>query len=466
MGFMDSVLGMFGVGQPKLTLQSATTSVGPGGLIDATLTLTGGKRPLPLEAFTMCVRQTKQVTRSDGTKGTDFETLGEVKVPMGGQVVAPGQVITFKLRMQVPKTAHASSGKDLTHKLQAAAEVPGLDASAEQPLTLTATPDKWASEDLSQYHVVEQPLTNRHSSVKSDFRLLRLKDGFVTTWKRELSARGLDGAQRWRLPGWGRSFTLSPDGSKLLVSNDNKELGIVDVATGTLSSGPHQLSKWPGDLAWLPGEALVVGTDEGIQTLQPNFMPIGVSFGGDTYVGGVAASTGKRYFVSYPNSNVLKWSEVPAGEVGKLELQGAGDILPSQDGTVLAVRGHDEFHLVAANAGLEAAQHRFKLIRTVKVPGLRGTRHFGQDEGSSTRFEPMPRVADDNQRVLVQDGSGQLYLLDKGGKPFYVWPREVVDQVEDTCWIGAESFLALTNDGRVLKLSTKGGPTEWAHQDI
>jgi hypothetical protein len=461
MGFLDSFLGMFGVGQPKLALQCGTTSVGPGGLIEATLTLTGGKRALPLGAFTLAVRQTKQVTRSDGTKGQDFETLGEVVVPMGGLEVAPGQVVTFKMRMQVPKTATAST-KDLTHKLTAAGVVPGLDASADQPLTITSTEDRWAAEDLSQYHVVEQPLHNRHSSVKSDFRLLRLKDGVVATWKSELSARDLSGSQRWRLPGWGRSFTLSPDGTKLLVSNDSKELGVVDVATGALTAGPHPMTKWPGDLAWLPGEALVVGTDEGIQTLQPSFFPIGVSFGGDTYVGGVAASAGKQYFASYPNSNVLKWSEVPAGEVGKLDLQGAGDILPSQDGTVLAVRGHDEFHLVSVNS----ATHTLKLIRTVKVPGLKGTRHFGQEEHSSTRFEPMPRVADDNQRVLCQDGSGQLYLLDKGGKPFYVWPREVVDQVEDTCWVGAEEFLALTNDGRVLKLSTKGGPAAWAQQDI
>ena len=100
------------------------------------------------------------------------------------------------------------------------------------------------------------------------------------------------------------------------------------------------------------------------------------------------------------------------------------------------------------------------------VPGLKGTRYLGQEEHNHTHFGAMPRIADDNDRVLCQDGSGQLWLLNKGGDATYVWPREVVDAVEDTCWIGPDEFIALTNDGKVMRLSAKGGGAVWVQQDI
>ncbi|MDP2304957.1 MAG: sporulation protein [Pseudomonadota bacterium] len=456
MGFFDSILGMFGIGQPKLAVQTSATQAGPGKVIDATLTITGGSRPLPLTALILSVKSTKEERRPDGTTGHTFEEYGKVVLPQGGRVIAPGQVITMKMRVQVPAGV-PPTGDGLKYKIVASADVPGLDADASQPLTVTDTPDAWAGEDLTKYHVTESPLSYRHSSVKSDFRILRLNDGFVVTWKNELSARNFDGSQKWRVSGWGRSFTASPDGTRLLVSNQQKELAILDAATGEVVQGPTSLGKWPGDLAWLPGEALVIGTDEGVTTMQTNFFPIGVSFGGDTYVGGVAASTDKRYFVSYPNSNLLKWTEVPTGDHGRLELPSPGDILPSKDGSLLAVRAHDEFHLVDAST--------LKLVRTIPVPGLKGIRHLGQEQHSSTHFGAMPRIADDNTRVLCQDGSGQLWLLDKSGDATYVWPREVVDLVEDTCWIGGDDFVALTNDGRVLRLSTRGGAPAWVQQD-
>ena len=457
MGFFDSLLGMFGVGQPKLTLQASTAQAGPGQVIDATLTLTGGSRPLPLNALSISVKRTRMVKKADGTTQHEFDEFGKVELPQGGRIVAPGKVITFKMRVQVPADA-VPTGNGVTWVVLASADVPGLDADAKQPLNVTTTPDAWASEDITKFLVLDAPRSYRHSSVKSDYRILRLSDGFVVTWKNELSARNLDGSHRWRVSCCGRSFTLSPDGTQLLVSNNDKQLAVLDAATGEVVQGPIAFTKWPGDLAWLPGGAFVVGGDEGVNTMQPNFFPIGVSFGGDQYVGGVARSTEMRYFVSYPNSNVLKWAEVPTGDHGRIELQSPGDILASADGTMLAVRAHDTFHLVNATT--------FKLVRSVPVPGLQGVRYLGQEPYSFTHFGAMPRIADDNERVLFQDGSGQLWLLNKGGEATYVWPREIVDAVEDTCWIGPDTFVALTNDGRVMCLDTAGGAPTWVQQDI
>ena len=66
MGFFDSLLGMFGVGQAKLDLPASTAQAGPGQVIDATLTLTGGSRPLPLNALSISVKRTRMVKKADG----------------------------------------------------------------------------------------------------------------------------------------------------------------------------------------------------------------------------------------------------------------------------------------------------------------------------------------------------------------------------------------------------------------
>jgi hypothetical protein len=456
MGFFDTILGMFGIGQPKLAMTISRTEAGPGAVIDAVLTLTGGNRPLALNAFSLELVESEDKANAEGVKSTYTNRIGTVELPQGGQTIAPGQVISFKMRTQVPKDARPTGG-NVRYKVVGTADVPGLDADASQPIVITSTPDAWATEDLSRYYVVDQELSYRNSSVKSDFRILRLPDGFVVTWKNELSCRGFDGAQRWRLPGWGRSFTLSPDGTQILASNQQKELAIINAADGTIVRGPMQLPNWPGDMAWLEGDALVIDSGSGISMMQPNFFPIGVSVGGDTYIGGIARSKDKRYFISYSNNNVVKWSEVPHGDHGQLQLNHPGDLFLSQDGTILVVRAGEEFHLVRA-ADL-------KKERTIAVPGFKGTRHFGQSEHSSTHFGEMPRISDDNQHILCQDGSGQLWLIKADGDPAYVWPRTIIDNVEDTCWIGPTDFVAITNDGRVMRLPVGGGPAAWVQQD-
>ncbi len=456
MGFFDTILGMFGIGQPKLAITTSRTTAGPGAVIDAVLTLTGGSRPLALNAFTLEIVGTEEKTNAEGVKNHIFNRYGKVECPQGGRIIAPGQVITFHMRTQVP-AGTPPTGPGLKYKISGTADVPGLDADAEQPITLTSEADAWIGEDLGRYHVLEQEGSYRNSSVKSDFRILRLPDGFVVTWKDELSCRGFDGVQRWRLPGWGRSFALSPDGTQILASNQQKEIAIFNAADGVMVRGPSQLSGWPGDMAWLQGDALVIDSGSGTSMLQPTFFPIGVGFGGDQYIGGIARSTDKRYFISYPNSNVVRWSEVPHGDHGQLQLNSPGDLFLSQDGTILVVRAGEEFHLVRA-ADL-------KKERTITVPGLKGVRYLGQAEHSSTHFGEMPRISDDNQTILCQDGSGQLWHIKANGDPLFVWPRAIVDAVEDTCWISPTEFIALTNDGRVMRLGVGGGAPAWVQQD-
>ena len=81
MGFLDTILGMFGIGQPKLALVTSRSTAGQGAVIDATLTLTGGSRPLALNAFSIEIVGTEDKSNPDGTKSTIFNRYGKVELP-------------------------------------------------------------------------------------------------------------------------------------------------------------------------------------------------------------------------------------------------------------------------------------------------------------------------------------------------------------------------------------------------
>src|SRR5690606_24378224 len=90
-----------------------------------------------------------------------------------------------------------------------------------------------------------------------------------------------------------------------------------------------------------------------------------------------------------------------------------------------------------------------------RMPGKLGVRAADQpDDFSYTQFQPIPRASDDDKLVLINDRTGQLWLVGAGkGTAYHRWPREVVDAVEDTMWMADDAFIVATNDRRLRKLS-------------
>lgn len=456
MGFLDSLLGMFGIGQPKVSLQIDRAEAGRGGLVSGTVTVEGGRRPLPVTAFVAkIVRETKRKTEQ-GTS-TDRTTLREESAPQGGQVIEPGGSMRWSFVLQVPADT-APSGGDVSYKVEASLDCPGWDPSAEQALTVTSAIDAAAGEDLTQYFVLPERRSFRHSSVKGDYRVLLCDGGFVTTWKTEISVRNSDGSQRCRIPGWGKSIAVSPDGKRLVAADNQKRVGFFDLTTGALIGEPVHPGDWIFDVLWLADGTVLASATECIYLYDEAGQEkgrIAELDGSDFYVGGIATSP-RGFYVTDAKGNRLLEADASGNVVAKASVRAPSAIFVGANGRV-AVDCH--YDVAVLDAGLGA-------VHMWKIPGKQGVRHAGQEQHSHNHFKSMPKLAADGQSVVVQDGSGQLWrIAADSGEPLRVWPREVMDYVEDVAWLDDNHLLAVLNDGKVKKVAIDGS-VKFEHQDV
>jgi len=105
-------------------------------------------------------------------------------------------------------------------------------------------------DDGEEYHVIPEAYDFTYSSVKGDFRLHRLNNGFCASWKTFIVARDWDGNEFYRINGYGRSVVLSPDKTKLTASSKNKSIAIFDAITGEMIGAPVYGDAYLSDLVW------------------------------------------------------------------------------------------------------------------------------------------------------------------------------------------------------------------------
>lgn len=338
----------------------------------------------------------------------------------------------------------------MTHEIEGSADVPGWDPSADQAITIAADADAYAAEDLKRYHLIPTERHFRHSSVHGDYRLLAIAGGFATTWKTEIILHNADGSERARIPGWGKAFAASPDGTKLAASNAYKQVAIFDTQSGAMQVGPLDMGDWIFDLLYLADQTLLASASEKIFLLDAQGEITGAleQLGGSGfYVGGLAPAPGGAFFVTDSNgSRVIKADK--AGNVqAQAQLNSPSAIFSLPEGRV-AIELHGELAVMDGN---------LKKVASYKLPGQEGVRYLGQSEYSSTHFKAMPHLSPDGKQLLVQDGSGRLWRMNAESEdPIQTYDRSILDHVEDTLWVDGEHFLAITNDGKLRKLSLLG----------
>jgi hypothetical protein len=451
MGFFDTILGMFGIGQPKLTATASQTSLSRGALVTVDIKMEGGNREIPITALMLALKSEKKL--SDGQ--TSWDTLTEEKVFLGKQLIRSGEVVTASLTLQVP-TDCTPTGSELTYKLEASADVPGWDPEEEIKVTISADSDPMAAEDHSKYHVLPEESSFRNSSVRGDFRVYPLADGgAVMGWKSSLICRNADGSERWRC-GYGRTATVSPDGATVAAANQNKQIGLIDVTTGEVGE-VLDIGDWVNNIAWV-SDGLACNVTEKIivVSLTGEVVREITSLGSDKdpYIGSMS-SDGDTLFVIDSNERLLVELSATTGEVsGKKTLS----FYPSD---VYRVAGK----IVLDSNDTIVVSETVSVGQGFDVPGREGVRFLGQSEHSSTHFKPNARLSPSGEQILLNDQSGMLWLLTSGGKPVRTWPRATLNFIEDTGWIDDTTFVAITNDGRSHKISAESGTVSWSQQD-
>lgn len=462
MGFLDSLLGMIGIGQPDVTLQLDTNPLKFGQLATGRVLVSGGKREMPLTAVDV-----RLVQREEQEDDLDSRTtVTEASIPMGGLTLTSGGSVETDFAFQVPADIEPTGGK-VTYEIEASADVPGWDPSQDLEVHISPERDPMADEDYTQYHVLDEEREFRHSSVRGDFRIFSLPGGFGEGWKDTFIARGADGGKLWSLDGFGRTAAISPDGSKLAVADGNQRIALVDPESGEFVVEPISLGSYIDNFAWLENGDLVAAAHdtlyvldaEGQQKASYNALDDGRDDPEDIFISGVAAASGSTFFVIDSNASTVSRVDAADGSAQHAaNVRYPSDIYRSVDGSRYVIDSDDRVSIYDDNLGA---------LVDFEVPGKRGVRFIGQTEHSYNAWKPMARLSPDNERMLLNDRSGQLWLMDAtDGSPLRRYSREILDYVEDTHWIDDETFAAITNDGKLHIVEVDGFMPVFSEQDV
>ena len=434
MGFFDKIKSAVGVGQPKLEITLDRAQVGLGGIVSGVARATGQERALPVLAFDVRLKR--------GSQQQGMQVCAEDRIPFGGAELQPGQTMEVRFALQVPASGGASSSGVL-YELAVGLDVPGLDPTETIGIMVDAQPEPYAAEDCARYHVLPEPPSLRSSSVRGDFRLVRTADGFLAYWKSYTSLRNADGSERARIDGFGRVAAQGPDGR--ILAADGKRICFFDVLTGAPASEPITLDEYVNDIVFLAdGSGIVLnGTSKLLVCdaqghLQRTIADLGI---GELFVSWICGGAGSIVYAVDANQSKLVALDVHRGVLGAADTRYPSSIYASADGSALVVDSSEAIQVFDTRAQVRAQY---------AIPGKHGVRYVGQAEHSYTHFKGNARLSPDNRHMLVQDGSGQLFLLDAGtGEPKRRYDRAALDYVEDTMWWDAHHFIAITNDGRV-----------------
>ncbi len=101
--------------------------------------------------------------------------------------------------------------------------------------------------------------------------------------------------------------------------------------------------------------------------------------------------------------------------------------------------------------------------------GKHGVRFANQSPNdiSYHRWISLPSLNPSRQFFLVNDNSGLLWLIDAHtGDQRRVFSRYYLNYVYATLWLDDEHFIALLEDGYVLKMNIRGKEPLFKQQDI
>lgn len=443
MGFLDKIKGAVGVGQPDVQIAVDRLAVGPGGLVTGTARATGKERALPVTAFDVAI---KRLTAQQG-----MTTIAQDRIPFGGAMLQPEQSMEIHFELQIPGNT-PPTGPDGKYELSVGLDVPGLDPTSNVSLQVTSQAEPMVAEDFKRYHVIPEEHSFRHSSVRGDFRLVRLADGFAVYWKSSLSFHNGDGSRRAMTGGWGRVAAATADGNGV-VAVDGKQVAFFDPTSGEMQGQPIDMGTWINDVAFLrDGSGMVLNATSKILLTDPQGnvqQEIGDLGFGEPYVSSLCAGPeGARFYAVDANKGKIFACDARQGVLGSADVRSPSDIHLSADGGSLTV-------------GTSSTVHAFDLQLRPRasygIPGKEGVRFVGMSEHSYTHFHSNARLSPDNRFMLVNDGTGLLWLLDAGsGQPMRRYDRALLNWVEDTMWWDQNHFLAITNDGQVHGLQLDG----------
>jgi hypothetical protein len=326
-------------------------------------------------------------------------------------------------------------------------------------------------DDGKPYELIPQERNFMESSVKGDYRLYPLINGFIAAWGDKLSARNFDGASLWKLDSWASALAVDPEG-QIFAAADTNRLCIFDVNNGSQLCEPVLLNTYIDFIVWLDRENFAASDGKNIlifnrQAAQIDIIEGAVGDGG--FLGGIAAEPGNRAVITIldVNEHLLKKIDIQKRQVlFEREVDNAEQLLSAPNQPL--------FWTTVVN-GTELQEIRIydsKRLReriAIAFKGKKGVRPLKQkpNDLSFHSFISLPTLSPRGQYFLVNDNSGLLWLLDAHtGDKRRIFRRNLLDFVFHTLWIDEEYFIAMLDGGTVAKMSIRGRELVWKQLDF
>jgi sporulation-control protein spo0M len=135
MGFFDKIKGAVGIGQPKLDFSLSTPSIKRGETLEATLSVEGQSRALPMKNCGVSVYLHHTSKDSNGAKKTERKRIYRDIKDLEGTILEEGDTHTWSFNITIPSNI-SESGGSISYTTVGFLDVPGMDPEAKEKIII------------------------------------------------------------------------------------------------------------------------------------------------------------------------------------------------------------------------------------------------------------------------------------------------------------------------------------------
>jgi hypothetical protein len=326
-------------------------------------------------------------------------------------------------------------------------------------------------DDGNPYELIPEERDFLESSVKGDYRLYPLKNGFIASWGKKLSARNYDGKLLWTLDSWADALAVDPDGLLFAACHGNR-LCLFDCKDANQLCEVVELNSYIDFIVWLDRDRFAASDGMDIYIFSRQAVQIDLLEGAvpeDGFLGGIAADPGNNAFITIldVNEHQLKKIDLKKRQlIRERDVDFAEQLLsdPKQPWIWTTVVNGSELKEIRMYDS-KNLRERVAIVFNGKK-GVRPLTHTPNDL-SYHSFISLPSLSPRRQYFLVNDNSGMLWLIDAGtGDKRRIFRRNLLDFVLHTLWIDEEHFISMLDGGYVAKMSIRGRKLIWKEKDV
>lgn len=313
-------------------------------------------------------------------------------------------------------------------------------------------------DDGNEYHLISEPHDFTYSSVKGDFRLDRLANGFCASWKKFIVSRDWAGNALYTIDGFGRSVAVSPDKTKIVSTSDDKEIAIFNAQNGNMIASANT-DYYISHLVWTKNGYIVGSNADKIFIFDLDctlIKTIDQLNGNDfEFLSGVCLHRKNDDYITVLESNGDRVSIInfKTGETVKTkEVQNSGELFYSEENQIFWIPFEHRNFVLTLNEELNEIKRHYYNGKS----GVKSSRQA--NDHSCTAWATIPALSPNGKRFLVNDRSGLLHLISANSEEltYRTFNRNLIDYAYAMIWEDDNHFVALLDNYRVVKANIRG----------